>query len=98
MQVGGVGSGHGTYSHQVTSCLHEHGGNTNTGSMGAGAGAADYGQLRRCEDDVEQSGGGDSGNTHLFPTGGSKGCHTCQSFSESALSGTEGSQETDGLL
>ena len=34
MQVGGVGSGHDTYSHHVTSCLHEHGANTDTGSMG----------------------------------------------------------------
>ena len=33
MQVGGVGSGHDTYSHHVTSCLHEHGANTDTGSM-----------------------------------------------------------------
>lgn len=40
MQVGGVGSGHDTYSHQVTSCLHEHGANTDTGSMGAKSGAA----------------------------------------------------------
>ena len=39
MQVGGVGSGHDTYSHQVTSCLHEHGANTDTGSTGAKAGA-----------------------------------------------------------
>ena len=33
MQVGGVGSGHDTYSHQVTECLHEHAGQTDTGSM-----------------------------------------------------------------
>ena len=39
MQVGGVGNGHDTYSHQVTSCLHEHGANADTGSMGARAGA-----------------------------------------------------------
>ena len=40
MQVGGVGSGHDTYSHHVTSCLHEHGANTDMGSMGAKSGAA----------------------------------------------------------
>ena len=39
MQVGGVGNGHDTYSHQVTSCLHEHGANADTGSMGARTGA-----------------------------------------------------------
>lgn len=39
MQVGGIGSGHDTYSHQVTGCLHEHTANTDTGSMGARAGA-----------------------------------------------------------
>ena len=44
MQVGGVGNGHDTYSHQVTSCLHEHGANTDTGSMGARAGAAQTAQ------------------------------------------------------
>lgn len=33
MQIGGVGSGHDTYSHQVTECLHEHAGQTDTGSM-----------------------------------------------------------------
>ena len=45
MQVGGVGSGHDTYSHQVTSCLHEHGANTDTGSMGAKSGAAQTAQM-----------------------------------------------------
>jgi len=35
MQIGGVGSGHDTYSHQVTECLHEHTGQTDTGSLGA---------------------------------------------------------------
>ena len=35
MQVGGVGSGHDTYSHQVTGCIHEHGGHTDTGAAGA---------------------------------------------------------------
>ena len=35
MQIGGVGSGHDTYSHQVTECLHEHAGQTDTGSLGA---------------------------------------------------------------
>ena len=34
MQVGGVGSGHDTYSHHVTSCLHEHGANTDTAVWG----------------------------------------------------------------
>ena len=33
MQIGGVGSGHDTYSHQVTECLHEHAGHADTGSM-----------------------------------------------------------------
>ena len=33
MQIGGVGSGHDTYSHQVTECLHEHVGQTDTGSI-----------------------------------------------------------------
>ena len=33
MQIGGVGSGHDTYSHQVTECLHEHAGQADTGSM-----------------------------------------------------------------
>ena len=33
MQIGGVGSGHDTYSHQVTECLHEHAAQTDTGSM-----------------------------------------------------------------
>lgn len=45
MQVGGVGSGHDTYSHHVTSCLHEHGANTDTGSMGAKSGAAQTAQM-----------------------------------------------------
>ena len=45
MQVGGVGSGHDTYSHQVTSCLHEYGANTDTGSMGAKSGAAQTAQM-----------------------------------------------------
>ena len=33
MQIGGVGSGHDTYSHQVTECIHEHAAQTDTGSM-----------------------------------------------------------------
>ena len=45
MQVGGVGSGHDTYSHQVTSCLHEYGANTDTGSMGTKSGAAQTAQM-----------------------------------------------------
>ena len=45
MQVGGVGSGHDTYSHHVTSCLHEHGANTDTGSMGTKSGAAQTAQM-----------------------------------------------------
>ena len=45
MQVGGVGSGPDTYSHHVTSCLHEHGANTDTGSMGAKSGAAQTAQM-----------------------------------------------------
>ena len=41
MQVGGVGNGHDTYSHQVTGCIHEHAGNTDTsGGMGFRAGQA----------------------------------------------------------
>lgn len=32
MQIGGVGSGHDTYSHQVTECLHEHAGQMDAGS------------------------------------------------------------------
>ena len=39
MQIGGVGSGHDTYSHQVTNCLHEHTEARDPGSMGAGSGA-----------------------------------------------------------
>ena len=35
MQVGGVGSGHDTYSHQVTGCIHEHGENKDVGDAGA---------------------------------------------------------------
>lgn len=31
MQIGGVGSGHDTYSHQVTECIHEHAAQTDTG-------------------------------------------------------------------
>ena len=34
MQVGGVGSGHDTYSHQVTGCIHEHGENKDVGGAG----------------------------------------------------------------
>lgn len=45
MQVGGVGSGHDTYSHQVTTRLHEHAANTDTGSMGAKAGASQTAQV-----------------------------------------------------
>ena len=44
----------------------------------------------------EQGGGGDGGYPYVFPACGSKGCHAGESFSESALSGTEGSQKTDG--
>lgn len=39
MQIGGVGSGHDAYSHQVTNCLHEHTEARDPGSMGAAAGA-----------------------------------------------------------
>lgn len=38
MQIGGVGSGHDTYSHQVTGCIHEHTGQTDTGAMGVKSG------------------------------------------------------------
>ena len=34
MQVDGVGSGHDTYSHQVTGCIHEHGENKDVGGAG----------------------------------------------------------------
>ncbi len=40
MQVGGVGSGHDTYSHQVTGCIHEHGENKDVGGAGAKLGSA----------------------------------------------------------
>ncbi len=159
MQVGGVGSGHDTYSHHVTSCLHEHGANTDTGSMGAKSGAAQTAQMatealqenskgnllswvqnignsgkqllqkiwgdskesndaissqkdgsgnqsrvrRRLlrkfcgrEDYVEQGGGGDGGDAYLFPADrDTRGCAD-NTVAESALSGTEGSQKTDG--
>lgn len=39
MQVGGVGSGHDTYSHQVTGCIHEHGENKDVGNAGAKLGS-----------------------------------------------------------
>ena len=39
MQVGGVGSGHDTYSHQVTGCIHEHGENKDVGDAGAKLGS-----------------------------------------------------------
>ena len=45
MQIGGVGSGHDTYSHQVTGCIHEHTGQTDAGSMGAKAGPEQSAQL-----------------------------------------------------
>ena len=134
MQVGGVGSGHDTYSHHVTSCLHEHGANTDTGSMGTKSGAAQTAQmatealqenskgnllswvqnignsgkqlLQKIWGDSKESNdaissqkdgsGGDGGYPYVFPACGSKGCHAGESFSESALSGTEGSQKTDG--
>ena len=39
MQVSGVGSGHDTYSHQVTGCIHEHGENKDVGDAGAKLGS-----------------------------------------------------------
>ena len=39
MQVGGVGSGHDTYSHQVTVCIHEHGENKDVGGAGTKLGS-----------------------------------------------------------
>ena len=39
MQVGGVGSGHDTYSHQVTGCIHEHGENKDVGGAGTKLGS-----------------------------------------------------------
>ncbi len=45
MQIGGVGSGHDTYSHQVTGCIHEHTGQTDTGAMGTKSGAEQAAQL-----------------------------------------------------
>lgn len=45
MQIGGVGSGHDTYSHQVTECIHEHTGQTDAGSMGVKAGTEQAAQL-----------------------------------------------------
>ena len=39
MQIGGVGSGHDTYSHQVTGCIHEHGENKDVGNAGAKLGS-----------------------------------------------------------
>ena len=44
MQVGGVGSGHDTYSHQVTGCIHEHGENKDVGGAGAKSGSAQVAQ------------------------------------------------------
>lgn len=159
MQVGGVGSGHDTYSHHVTSCLHEHGANTDTGSMGAKSGAAQtaqmatealqenskgnllswvqnignsgkqllqkiWGDSKESNDAIssQKDGSGNhiagqetlvTGNsvgvkttlnraavetaaTHTYSGLWKQGCHAGESFSESALSGTEGSQKTDG--
>ena len=45
MQIGGVGSGHDTYSHQVTGCIHEHTTNMDEGSMGAKAGSRQAAQM-----------------------------------------------------
>ena len=39
IQVGGVGSGHDTYSHQVTGCIHEHGENKDVGGAGTKLGS-----------------------------------------------------------
>lgn len=39
MQVGGVGSGHDTYSHQVPGCIHEHGENKDVGGAGTKLGS-----------------------------------------------------------
>ena len=39
MQIGGVGSGHDTYSHQVTGCIHEHGENKDIGGAGTKLGS-----------------------------------------------------------
>ena len=39
MQIGGVGSGHDTYSHQVTGCIHEHGENKDVGGAGTKLGS-----------------------------------------------------------
>ena len=44
MQIGGVGSGHDTYSHQVTGCIHEHAENKDVGSAGAKLGSAQAAQ------------------------------------------------------
>ena len=45
MQIGGVGSGHDTYSHQVTGCIHEHAGQTDTGAPGVKSGTEQAAQL-----------------------------------------------------
>ena len=164
MQVGGVGSGHDTYSHHVTSCLHEHGANTDTGSMGAKSGAAQtaqmatealqenskgnllswvqnignsgkqllqkiWGDSKESNDAIssQKDGSGnhiagqetlvtgnsvgvkttlnraavelaalDGGDAYLFPADrDTRGCAD-NTVAESALSGTEGSQKTDG--
>ena len=48
------------------------------------------------EDYVEQGGGGDGGDAYLFPADrDTRGCAD-NTVAESALSGTEGSQKTDG--
>ena len=44
MQIGGVGSGHDTYSHQVTGCIHEHTENKDVGAAGAKLGSAQAAQ------------------------------------------------------
>ena len=44
MQIGGVGSGHDTYSHQVTGCIHEHAENKDVGAAGAKLGSAQAAQ------------------------------------------------------
>lgn len=45
MQLGGIGSGHGTDSHQVTNCMHAHAHYDKGASGGAAAGAAQASQV-----------------------------------------------------
>ena len=156
MQVGGVGSGHDTYSHQVTGCIHEHGENKDVGGAGTKLGSVQtiqtaeevlqenssvnlmswvqnisskgkqllqkiWGESKEANDAItsqngngnhiagqetlvtgnsvdynEQGGSGDSSYPYVFPACGSKGYHAGKSFSEGALSGTEGSEKVDG--